>query len=89
MSGKFGSMTKLCYISTELQQITKDQWIHLSNVAQNQPAIPAFRLSCLNFAIVVLSEVHDHDDMHLHEFQDWRADQYDTHCPPIPLFEVI
>ncbi|CAP25724.1 Protein CBG05179 [Caenorhabditis briggsae] len=34
MSGKFGPMTKLCYISTELQQITKDQWMKRCDVVK-------------------------------------------------------
>lgn len=31
-SGKFGPMTKLCYISPELQQVTKDQWMKRCDV---------------------------------------------------------
>lgn len=33
-SGKFGPMTKLCYISTELQQVTKDQWMKRCDVVK-------------------------------------------------------
>ncbi|CCD71519.1 DM2 domain-containing protein [Caenorhabditis elegans] len=34
MSGVFGPMTKLCYISTELQQVTKDQWMKRCDVVK-------------------------------------------------------
>lgn len=34
MSGKFGPMTKLCYISTDLQQVTKDQWMKRCDVVK-------------------------------------------------------
>uniref|UniRef100_A0A1I7TMP0 SWIB domain-containing protein n=1 Tax=Caenorhabditis tropicalis TaxID=1561998 RepID=A0A1I7TMP0_9PELO len=33
-SGKFGPMTKLCYISPELQQVTKDQWMKRCDVVK-------------------------------------------------------